>query len=58
MSDVDGDLSSTQWIVDGVLLAPYTTSIPFTGPHTVEVRATDGRGGVTTDKKDITCAAI
>ena len=58
VSDVDGDLSSTQWIVDGVLLAPYTTSIPFTGPHTVEVRATDGRGGVTTDKKDITCAAI
>ena len=58
VSDPDGDLVSTRWIVDGVLIAPGTTTIPFTQAHTVEVRATDGRGGVTTDRKDITCAAI
>ncbi len=55
VSDPDGDLVESQWIVDGVLLTAGTLTMPFTQAHTLELRATDARGAVTTDSKVVSC---
>ena len=55
-SDPDGDLASVRWFVDGVLMAPTTTSMVFTGTHELRAVARDARGGATTAKKVVSCS--
>ena len=55
VADPDGDASPPRWRVDGVLLAPGTSSITITQPHTIEAQVRDARGATTTSKKSVTC---
>ena len=54
-SDPDGDLDSVRFFVDGVLVAPLTTQIPFTGPHMVRAVARDERGATSSDEQLVAC---
>lgn len=55
VNDPDGDLDTTRWYVDGVLLAPSTSVMIFTTGHTLEAVARDERGATTTAKKVVQC---
>jgi hypothetical protein len=54
-SDPDQDLSHVRWTVDGVLLAPGTTSIPMSAAHQLKAVAFDARGAATTDWASVVC---
>jgi hypothetical protein len=54
-SDSDGDFASLRWYVDGVLIRPGTTSIPFTQAHTITAVGRDARGATTTKTKSVAC---
>lgn len=54
-TDPDTDLASLRWYVDDVLLAPNTTTIPFTQAHVLRAVARDARGATTTDVKAVSC---
>jgi hypothetical protein len=47
VSDANSDAGSVRWWVDGVLMAPSTSSMVISGPHTIEAVVRDGRGGST-----------
>jgi len=53
--DPNGDAGTVRWRVDGVLMAPGTTSMVVTGSHTVEAVVHDSRGAATTAKKAVSC---
>jgi len=55
VTDPNGDLDTVRWYVDGVLLAPGTSTLLFTAGHELRVVARDLRGGTTTAKKVIQC---
>jgi len=55
VTDPDGDLDTLRWYVDGVLLAPGTSSMIFTTGHTLRAVARDERGGTTTARKVVQC---
>lgn len=55
VTDPNGDLDTVRWYVDGVLLAPGTSTLLFTSGHELRVVARDLRGGTTTAKKVIQC---
>jgi hypothetical protein len=54
-SDPDGDLASVRWTVDGVPIAPGTSTIPFTRAHVLRAVARDSRGATTTATQTVTC---
>lgn len=55
VTDRDGDVVSTRWRIDGVLMAEGTSAITFNGSHELELVARDGRGAATTDRRMIQC---
>jgi len=55
VSDPNGDAGSLRWRVDGVLLAPATTSMVVSGPHSIEAVVRDARGATTTAREDVSC---
>jgi len=55
VSDANSDAGSVRWWVDGVLMAPSTSSMVISGPHTIEAVVRDGRGGSTTAKQVVSC---
>ena len=55
VSDPNSDAGAVRWRVDGVLMAPGTTSMVVTGSHTVEAVVRDTRGATTTAKKVVSC---
>jgi Domain of unknown function (DUF1929) len=55
VTDPNGDLDTVRWYVDGVLLAPGTSTLLFTSGHELRVVARDLRGGTTTAKKVVQC---
>ena len=55
VSDPDSDASAVRWRVDGVLMAPATTSMVVTGTHTLEAIVRDARGATTTATKEVSC---
>lgn len=54
-NDPDGDLVGVRWRIDGVLMAPTTTSVAFTTGHVLAATAEDARGARTTAKKVVSC---
>lgn len=56
VSDPNGDAGAVRWKVDGVLLAPGTSTMVVTTSHTLEAVVRDGRGATTTGKKVISCS--
>jgi hypothetical protein len=55
ISDPNGDAGPMRWKVDGVLLAPGTSTMVVTGSHTLEAVVRDARGATTTAKKVVSC---
>jgi len=55
VTDPDSDAGALRWRVDGVLMAPSTTSIMVTGSHTVGAFVRDSRGATSTEEKVISC---
>lgn len=55
VSDPNGDAGPVRWKVDGVLLAPGTSTMVVTGSHTLEAVVRDARGATTTAKKVVSC---
>lgn len=55
-TDPDGDLQGVRWYVDDVLMAPGTSTIAMTRPHTLRAVARDARGAAKTHTKTVTCA--
>lgn len=55
VSDPNGDIVSTRWLVNGVLLASTVSSVTFTGTRELAVRVRDSRGATTTVKKVVSC---
>lgn len=55
VTDPDSDASPVRWRVDGVLMAPTTSSIVVTETHTIEAIARDARGATTTVTKEVSC---
>lgn len=55
VSDVDGDLASVRWFVDGVLMEDGITQLAFTQGHELRLVATDARGATRTDVEVKTC---
>ena len=55
VSDPNGDAGPVRWKVDGVLLAPGTSTMVVTGMHTLEAVVRDDRGATTTGKKVVSC---
>ena len=56
VSDPNGDAGPVRWRVDGVLMAPGTSTILVTGSHTLEAVVRDSRGAMTTAKKVVSCS--
>lgn len=54
-SDPNGDIVSTRWLVDGVLLAASVSSVTFTGTHELSLRVRDARGATATARKVVSC---
>ncbi|MBP6729753.1 MAG: DUF1929 domain-containing protein, partial [Microthrixaceae bacterium] len=54
-TDPDGDLVGVRWRIDGVLMAPTTTTVVFTTGHVLAATAEDARGARTTVKKVVLC---
>ena len=55
VSDPDADAGPVRWKVDGVLMAPGTSSMIVTGTHTLEAVVRDSRGATTTARRQVTC---
>lgn len=55
VSDPNGDAGPLRWRVDGVLLAPGTTSIMVNTPHSIEAVVRDARGATTTAREAVSC---
>lgn len=55
VTDPDSDAGAVRWRVDGVLMAPMTSSMVVTGTHTLEAIARDARGATTTSTKEVSC---
>jgi hypothetical protein len=53
--DPDGDLASTRWYVDDVLVAKGVASLPMTTDHDLRLVARDARGATTTITRSIHC---
>lgn len=56
VTDPNGDAGPLRWKVDGVLLAPGTSTMVVTGTHTLEAVVRDARGATTTGKKVVSCS--
>ena len=56
VTDPDGDDDLVVWFVDDVRIAAATTSLTFTGPHTLRAVAFDDRGAGTTATKFVDCS--
>lgn len=55
-SDPNGDLvTPVRWEVDGVRMAPGTSSIAFTRSHVLKAYGRDARGATTTKTKTVSC---
>ena len=55
VSDLDGDVASVRWLVDGVLLQDGTTSMQFSQAHTLQLDVRDSRGATKTAVKTVSC---
>jgi hypothetical protein len=55
VTDPDSDAGAVRWRVDGVLMAPGTSSMIVSEPHTLEAIARDSRGATTTATKELSC---
>ena len=55
VADPNSDAGAVRWRVDGVLMAPSTSTLVVNGVHTVEAVVRDGRGATTTAKKVVSC---
>jgi hypothetical protein len=53
--DPDGDLASTRWYVDDVLIMNGAANIPMTTDHDLRLVARDVRGATTTIRKRVLC---
>jgi len=54
-SDPDGDIVSTRWYVDDVLMDAGETFVYFNSAHDIRAVVRDSRGATTTDEVTITC---
>lgn len=54
-SDVENDVDSIRWLVDGVLIDSNVTTLPFTQAHDLTAIVRDGRGATTTVRKHVAC---
>ncbi len=55
VSDVDGDLATKRWLVDGVLMEHGITQLHFTEAHELTLVVTDERGATTSDVEAKVC---
>lgn len=54
-SDLDADIVSKRWFVDGVLLEDETTQLHFTQSHTLRLEVRDARGATASAEKAVVC---
>jgi hypothetical protein len=54
-ADLDGDLASVRWLVDGVLMEDGITHLTITEPHQLTLLARDERGATATAVKNVSC---
>ena len=54
-ADLDNDIESIRWLVDGVLLEESVTELDFTTSHELTAIVRDQRGATRTASKSVTC---